>query len=274
MPDAILTTFLNCLQTDEGKMRLAACMYSPVQQALTSLSVARKYFQIKLLRDGELPTFEISNDANLVLIGEGQNITLPLPPRSNRKIYLEIFEIQSNFSLRFSEVRQLETVPRIEQHFATDFAERENELFFDLLTYVCNHCEKDIIVTSKEMYDNIVKDFDLILMNKVDENNDGLISMNIVNEDSNEGHIFKLDDKVYFYTGLTTEENTFYAFKNIVGGLPVRVGACMPSDDPENLRIGFTCFEQIGMGLFGCECVRIIDRKDFNKTSKFSLMIE
>ena len=263
------------ITTPAGRQKLAASMTQPLRLRRDYASVARKAFLVEQLPDGALPIYDKDPDVAAYVVGEeGQNI---VSVTKSRRVIFPLFEIASNPEIPLTQIkeRRFDLIERAQELGKAQIQAAEDERAFAILDAVATQgfdnvaaqTNPDIPVIAPISAALLADAFSLI------ERHDLRVAQMFMNA-RDYTDIRKFGREVYGFedqevlrkSGLMGE---FYGAKIIVsrlvpvgtvylccdaelfGRVPVRTElTVLSADDPKNRLIGFSMFENLGIGAF------------------------
>jgi hypothetical protein len=257
-----------------GRAKLAASMTQPLRLRRDYMAVGRKTFLVEQLPDGALPIYDKDPDVTAFVVGEeGENIIAVTKPR---RVIFPLFEIASNPEIPLTQVkeRRFDLIERAQDLARAQIQAAEDERVFATMDAVATNgfdslgnVNADIPVVAPISGDVLADAYSLI------ERHDLRVARVFMNaRDYADLRKFGRDildietQRDLLKTGLMA---TLWGAQIIVSRL-VPVGtvyvACEPenfgrmfvrteltvlsADDPKARTIGFSCFENIGIGCF------------------------
>lgn len=121
------------LKTPAGRQKLAASMTQPLRSRRDYTSVGRKTFLVEQLPDGALPIYDKDPDVTAFVVGEeGQNILAIQKPR---RVIFPLFEIASNPEIPLTQIkeRRFDMVERAQDLARAQIQAAEDERVFAIL---------------------------------------------------------------------------------------------------------------------------------------------
>jgi len=255
-----------CLQSAQGRLRLAASMTEPLQAQLNSNSFARRFLSMEQLPDGALPAYDKDRGVTAYTIAEdGQNIQAI--SRSNR-VFAPLFEIASNPEISLSQMRQRpsESFNRARQQAFQAIRNMEEEMCLSLLAGMTNSSERNLYTNEQTLSRDVFTEaFSMI------ERSDLRVNHVLMNEnhysemlgwgrefiDAQDHYVRRPDAGVMggiWDATITTSravpagEIYLLAEPQFVGHMPVRTPiTVLSADNPERMTLGWAIFENIGM---------------------------
>jgi hypothetical protein len=260
------------LKTAAGRAKLAASMVQPLRLRRDYTSVGRKTFLVEQLPDGALPIYDKDPNVTAYVIGEeGQNILAIQKPR---RVIFPLFEIASNPEIPLTQIkeRRFDLIERAQDLAKAQIQAEEDTRVFEILDAVAASGFDNIGVTNPDIPAiapltpaNLADAFASI------ERNDLRVARVFCNaldySDIRKWGRDVLDiesQATLLKTGLMA---TVWGAQIIVsrrvpagviyvcaepeffGRIPVRTElSVLSADDPKNRTIGFSCFENLGIG--------------------------
>jgi len=263
------------LMTPEGKMKLAASMQNPLRERLDYEGVFRRAAVVDPLPQGALPYYDRDVDVPAIVIGEeGQT---PETIVKGRRILIPLFELGSNPKIPFTQIkeRRFNLIDRAQDKAKQDIQAVEDDLGFSALTVAAAQINPNtgaafnaaIAVAGSLDRDALADAFAEI------EKHDLRVARLFMNaRDYSDIRKFGRDQldpvtqKSLLATGLMANmwgadiivsrvvpigtvfvctEEKFLAI------MPQRIDlTVLPADDPDSRLIGWSIFEQIGIGVW------------------------
>lgn len=121
------------IQTPQGRAKLAASMTQPLRTRRDYTSVGRKTFLVEQLPDGALPIYDKDPDVTAYVVGEeGQNIMAITKPR---RVIFPLFEIASNPEIPLTQIkeRRFDLIERSQDLARAQIQAAEDERVFSVL---------------------------------------------------------------------------------------------------------------------------------------------
>lgn len=263
------------IQTPQGRAKLAASMTQPLRTRRDYTSVGRKTFLVEQLPDGALPIYDKDPDVTAYVVGEeGQNIMAITKPR---RVIFPLFEIASNPEIPLTQIkeRRFDLIERSQDLARAQIQAAEDERVFSVLDAIAvngfdslaGQTNADIPVVAPisgaVMADAyaLIERHDLrvarVFMNARDYSDIRKWGRDILDIET---------QRVLLQTGL---QATLWGAQIITsrlvpvgtvyvccepehfGRIPVRTElTVLSADDPKARTIGFSCFENLGIGAF------------------------
>ena len=260
------------MKTASGRAKLAASMTQPLRLRRDYTSVGRKTFLVEQLPDGALPIYDKDAGVTAYVVGEeGQNILAIQKPR---RVIFPLFEISSNPEIPLTQVkeRRFDLIERAQDLAKAEIqAEEDNRVFAVLDSVAANGFDNigasnaDVLagapVTPSDLADAFaeIERWDLrvarVFVNATDYTDIRKWGRDVLDIET---------QATLLKTGLMA---TLWGAQIIVsrrvpvgymyvcaepeffGRIPVRTElTVLSADDPRNRTIGFSCFENIGIG--------------------------
>lgn len=127
------------LKTASGRQKLAASMIQPLRLRRDYTSVARKAFLVEQLPDGALPIYDKDPNVTAFVVGEeGENILAITRPR---RVIFPLFEIASNPEIPLTQVkeRRFDLIERSQDLAKAQIQAAEDGRAFDVLDAVASN---------------------------------------------------------------------------------------------------------------------------------------
>jgi len=260
------------IKTAGGRAKLAASMTQPLRLRRDYTSVGRKTFLVEQLPDGALPIYDKDANVTAYVIGEeGQNILAIQKPR---RVTFPLFEIASNPEIPLTQVkeRRFDLIERSQDLAKAEIQAEEDQRVFSILDSVATSgfdnigaSNTDIPATAPLTPSDLADAFasveywDLrvarVFANAKDYSDIRKWGRDVLDIESQAtllktglmgtvwGAQIIVSRKVpvgYIYV---CAEPEFF------GRIPVRTElTVLSADDPRNRTIGFSCFENLGIG--------------------------
>lgn len=261
------------LETEEGRVALAQAMANPIRTSLDYQGVGRKLLVVDPLPQGALPVYDKDVDAKAFVISKRGQV--PDQIIEGDRIQVPTFEIVSYPQVRFSQVkeRRFNVIDRAQQRAKADIMAVEDEEIFSLidnaassginavtvssgkltreaLTQAFKEVEKhDLVVTKIVMNAQAFADIRAWGQNEFDP-----VTQHEVLQTGLFGHIWTADILI----SKKVPANTVYVLADpeFVGVMPIRQDIqVIPADKPEELRLGWVIYEEIGLGVVNAMAV-------------------
>ena len=266
------------LETDEGRAALASAMANPIRQSLDYQGIARKLLVVDPLPQGALPVYDKDVDAKAFVIPKRGSA--PDQIIEGDRVQVPTFEIVSYPQVRFSQVkeRRFNVIDRAQQRAKSDIMATEDEVVFDLIDAVATDAGKEVVYDTKLTREALTKAFREI------EKNDLVVTKTVMNatafadirswgrDDFDPvtqhevlqtglfGHIWTAD--ILISKKCPMDSVYVLADPEFVGVMPIRQDIqVIPADKPENLRLGWVVYEEIGAAVVNSMAVSKISLK-------------
>jgi len=260
------------MKTAGGRAKLAASMTQPLRLRRDYTSVGRKTFLVEQLPDGALPIYDKDANVTAYVVGEeGQNILAIQKPR---RVIFPLFEISSNPEIPLTQVkeRRFDLIERSQDLAKAEIQAEEDNRVFAVLDAVAANGFDNIGATNADVLAGApVTPSDLADAFAEIERHDLRVARVFVNAtdytDIRKWGRDVLDietQATLLKTGLMA---TLWGAQIIVsrrvpvgyiyvcaepeffGRIPVRTElTVLSADDPRNRTIGFSVFENLGIG--------------------------
>jgi len=255
------------LETEEGRVALAQAMANPIRTSLDYQGVGRKLLVVDPLPQGALPVYDKDVDVKGFVVSKRG--AAPEQVVEGDRIQVPTFEIVSYPTARFSQIneRRFNVIDRAQQRAKSDIMAVEDKEIFKLidsaaeskvnavtvssggltreaLTRAFEEVEKhDLVVTKIVMNAQAFADIRAWGQNEFDP-----VTQHEVLQTGLFGHLWTADILISKKVPL----NTVYVLADpeFVGVMPIRQDIqCIPADQPENLRLGWVIYEEIGLAV-------------------------
>lgn len=257
------------IRTAAGRQRLAASMIQPLRRRRDYTSVGRKAFYVEQLPDGALPIYDKDADVAAYVIGEeGDNIVSVVKPK---RVMFPLFEIAANPEIPLTEIkaRRFDLIERSVDLGNSAIMAEEDKKIFSCMDAVCEDStapNKVITITgnltSAALADGFaaIERHDLrvahIFMNAKDFSDLRKWDRDTLDPDT-QGDLLKTGILgglwgAKIICSRMVEEGTIYVCTEpeFLGRMPVRTDlTILSADNPKARLIGFSMFEQLGIGL-------------------------
>jgi hypothetical protein len=263
------------LKTPQGRAKLAASMTQPLRTRRDYSSVGRKTFLVEQLPDGALPIYDKDPDVTAYVVGEeGQNILAVTKPR---RVIFPLFEIASNPEIPLTQIkeRRFDLIERSQDLARAQVQAAEDERVFAILDSIATvgfdslpgQLNADIPVVAPISGAVLADAFSLIerhdlrvarvYMNARDYADLRKFGRDILDIES-QANLLKtgLMATLWGATLITSRlvpVGTVYICcePEMFGRIPVRTElTVLSADDPKARTIGFSVFENLGLGAY------------------------
>ena len=254
------------LQSEEGRTALAQAMANPIRTSLDYQGIGRKLLMVDPLPQGALPVYDKDVDAKAFVISKRGKA--PDQIIEGDRIQVPTFEVISYPQVRFSQVkeRRFNVIDRAQVRAKSDIMAVEDETILGLIDTASTAVNSEVKVTTgltREALKNAfaqVERHDLIVTKIVmnaqafadirawDRNDVDPVTQYEVLQTGLFGHIWTADILISKKVPL----NTVYVLADpeFVGVMPIRQDIqVIPADKPEELRVGWVVYEEIGMSV-------------------------
>jgi hypothetical protein len=263
------------VKTAAGRAKLAASMVQPLRTRRDYTSVVRKTFLVEQLPDGALPIYDKDADVSAFVVGEeGQNIVSIQKPR---RVIFPLFEIASNPEIPLTQIkeRRFDLIERSQDLGKAQIQAAEDERGFAVLDSVATsgfdtlagQLNPDIAVVAPISPSVLADAFaeverhDLrvarIYMNAVDYADIRKFGRDILDIESQATLLKTGLQATLWGAQIITSRLVPAGFVYVCcepenfGRIPVRTElTVLSADDPKARTIGFSIFENLGIGCF------------------------
>lgn len=258
------------VRTASGRQKIAASMIQPLRNRRDYTSVGRKAFYVETLPDGALPLYDKDADVAAYVIGEeGDNIVSVVKPK---RVMFPLFEITANPQISLTEIkaRRFDLIERSVDKGSAEIMAEEDRKIFAVLDAVCDDPtspNQDIEVVGNLTSSALADGFAAI------ERNDIRVATIFCNakdfsdlrkwdrdtlDTESQAQLLKTGIRYNVWgasivTSRMVPEGTVYICgePEFFGRMPIRTDlTILSADKPENRLIGFSMFEQLGIGVF------------------------
>ena len=263
------------IRTPQGRAKLAASMTQPLRTRRDYAAVGRKTFLVEQLPDGALPIYDKDPDVTAYVVGEeGQNILAITKPR---RVIFPLFEIASNPEIPLTQIkeRRFDLIERAQDLARAQIQAAEDERVFAILDTIATagfdslpaQLNPDIPVVAPlsgavlaDAY-SLIERHDLrvarVYMNARDYADLRKFGRDILDIESQAVLLKTGLQATLWGAQIITSRLVPAGFVYICaepenfGRFPVRTElTVLSADDPKARTIGFSCFENIGIGAF------------------------
>lgn len=263
------------IKSAAGRQKLAASMTQPLRLRRDYLAVGRKTFEVEQLPDGALPIYDKDPDVSAYVIGEeGENIVSITKPR---RVHFPLFEIASNPEIPLSQIkeRRFDLIERAQDLARAQIQAAEDERVFAIMDAIATNgfdsvpggTNPDIPVVAPISGAVLADAFSLIerhdlrvarvYMNSRDYADIRKFGRDILDIESQRELLRTGLQATLWGAQLVTSRlvpvGTVYVTcePTHFGRIPVRTElTVLSADDPKARTIGFSVFEQLGIGAF------------------------
>lgn len=127
------------IKTAAGRAKLAASMIQPLRTRRDYTSVARKAFLVEQLPDGAMPLYDKDANVTAFVVGdEGENIIAVQKPK---RVAFPLFEIASNPEIPLTQIkeRRFDLIERAQDLAKAQIQAAEDTRAFDVIDAVCEN---------------------------------------------------------------------------------------------------------------------------------------
>jgi len=263
------------IKTAAGRAKLAASMIQPLRLRRDYSAVGRKTFLVEQLPDGALPIYDKDPDVTAFVVGEeGENILAIQKPR---RVIFPLFEIASNPEIPLTQIkeRRFDLIERAQDLAKAQIQAAEDERVFAILDSIAvsgfdtlpGQTNPDVPVVAPISPAVLADAFaeverhDLrvarIYMNAVDYADIRKFGRDILDIESQATLLKTGLQAVLWGAQIITSRLVPSGFAYVCcepeqfGRIPVRTEiTVLSADDPKARTIGFSCFENLGIGAF------------------------
>lgn len=261
------------IKTPLGRAKLAASLTQPLRTRRDYTSVGRKTFLVEQLPDGALPIYDKDPDVTAFIVGEeGQNIIAVTKPR---RVIFPLFEIASNPEIPLTQIkeRRFDLIERAQDLARAQIQAAEDERVFAVLDAIATNgfdsipggTNPDIPVVAPISGAVLADAFALIerhdlrvarvYMNARDYADIRKFGRDILDIES-QAVLLKTGLQATLWgaqviTSRIVPAGTVYVCcePEMFGRIPVRTElTVLSADDPKARTIGFSVFENLGIG--------------------------
>jgi len=262
------------IKTPQGRAKLAASMTQPLRLRRDYSSVGRKTFLVEQLPDGALPIYDKDPDVTAYVVGEeGENILAITKPR---RVIFPLFEIASNPEIPLTQIkeRRFDLIERAQDLARAQIQAAEDERVFATLDGVATNgfdslgtenADIPVVapVTGAVLADAyaLIERHDLrvarVFMNARDYADLRKFGRDILDIESQRdllktGLMATLWGAQIITSRIVPVGTVYVACEpEYFGRIPVRTElTVLSADDPKARTIGFSVFENLGIGCF------------------------
>lgn len=265
----IISRYIN---TAEGRAKIAASLTQPLRSRRDYTSVGRRTFLVEQLPDGALPIYDKDPDVTAYIIGEeGQSVQAVTKPR---RVIIPLFEIASLPKIPYTQIkeRRFDLIERAQDLARAEIQAAEDERVFAVMDAVAINgfdsipaVNPDIPVVAPisgailaDAFGSIER-HDLrvnrVFMNAQDYQDIRKFGRDILDIESQavllKSGIMGSIWGAQIITSRLVPAGTVYICTEpeMFGRIPVRTElTVLSADDPITRSIGFSCFENLGIG--------------------------
>lgn len=262
------------IKTASGRAKLAASMVQPLRLRRDYTSVARKAFLVEQLPDGALPIYDKDPNVTAFVVGdEGENILAVSKPR---RVIFPLFEIASNPEIPLTQVkeRRFDLIERAQDLAKAQIQAAEDARAFDVMdavaangfdnlgsAYVNAQVNIGAPLTPTALADAFarIETHDLrvarVFMNALDYSDVRKWGRDVLDIET-QASLLKTGLMATVWGAqiiVTRKVAPGYIYvcaePEFFGRIPVRTElTVLSADDPKTRRIGFSVFENLGIG--------------------------
>lgn len=272
------------LLTPQGKMKLAASMQNPLRERLDYEGVFRRAAVVDPLPQGALPYYDRDVDVPAIVIGEeGMS---PETIVKGKRILVPLFELASNPKIPFTQIkeRRYNLIDRAQDKAKQDIQASEDDLGFSALqvasvqinpntglpfnaiTNAAGSLDRDALADAfaeVEKHDLRVARMFMNARDYSDIRKFGRDQLDPVTQKSllNTGLMAQIWGADIIVSRVVPIGKIFVCTEEkFLAVMPQRIDiTVLPADDPDNRLIGWSIFEQIGIGVWNPRGVGIIN---------------
>lgn len=270
------------MKTAAGRAKLAQSMIRPLRSERDYSSVARKAFLVDQLPDGSLPIYDRDPDVVAYVVGEeGENILSVAKPN---RVLFPLFEIAANPEIPITQIkeRRYDLVTRCQTLAKTKIQEEEDARSFAVMDAAATdptNPNSDILVSAPMIADILadafaeVERWDIrvarVFMNARDYADLRKFDRDTLDIESQAvllrtGLLAVVWGAQIIVTKMVPAGVVYVAGEaELFGRIPVRTElTVLSADDPKNRVLGFSVFENIGIGVHNPKalCRVLVDR--------------
>jgi hypothetical protein len=259
--------------TPEGRAKLAASMQQPLRNRRDYTSVGRKAALVEQLPDGALPIYDKDPEVTAYVIGEeGENILAVTKPR---RVIFPLFEIASNPEIPLTQIRErrYDLIERAQNLAKSQIQAAEDSRLFDVVDAVSVNGFDNLAAVNPQVNANAplnpgnladafaqVEKWDnrvaRVFVNALDYADIRKWGRDVLDIET-QATLLKTGMMATVWGAqiiVTRQVDPGYMYvlaePEFVGRIPVRTElTVLSADDPKARRIGFSCFEQLGIGV-------------------------
>lgn len=267
------------IPTAAGRQRIASSMIGPLRRRRDYTSVARKAFYVHKLPDGMNPVYDKDPTITAYVVGEeGQNIVAVAKPK---RVMFPLFEIASNPEIPITEVKQrnYDLITRSVDLSKSEIQAEEDRKAFavmDALAADPTNPNPAIPITGNLTSNALADAFAAIERSDIRVATVFLNAKDYADLRKWDRDVLDIETQaVLLKTGLMARlwganlivsrivpEGTVYCCgeAEFFGRIPVRTElTVLSADDPKNRMVGFSLFQQIGVGAFNPFALQVLE---------------
>ena len=264
--------------TAGGRQKLASSMIAPLRSQRDYASVGRKAFFVEQLPDGALPIYDKDPEVTAYVIGEeGENI---VSVSKSKRVSFPLFEIASNPEIPLTEIKQrrFDLIERSVDKAKSEINQQEDTKVFGILDALeadPTNPNPTINVAGRltshalaDAFANVTR-HDLrvatIFMNAKDYSDLLKWDRDVLDPNTQEsllktGLMARLWGANIIVSRVVPAGTVYVcAESEFFGRIPVRTElTILSADDPKNRMIGFSIFQQIGIGAYNPLALQVL----------------
>jgi HK97 family phage major capsid protein len=272
------------LLSPQGKMKLAASMQNPLRERLDYEGVFRRAAVVDPLPQGALPYYDRDVDVPAIVIGEeGQS---PETIIKGKRILIPLFELASNPKIPFTQIkeRRYNLIDRAQDKAKQDIQASEDDLGFSALQVASTQINPNTGLPFNAIINaggSLDRDSLADAFAEIEKHDLRVARMFMNARDYSDIRKFGRDQldpitqKSLLNTGLMAQIwgadiiisrvvpiGTVFVCteEKFLAVMPQRIDVTvLPADDPDNRLIGWSIFEQIGIGVWNPRGVGLIN---------------
>jgi hypothetical protein len=256
------------LATPQGLRKIAANMANPVRFRLDYAGIGRKFVIVEQMPDGVPLIFD--KDLPFVpAVKVGKGGAPRMIEMRGKRVQLESFEIAARTKIPYEELytRRYRALERAKDRLIEGMELREDLILFGLLETASGIANVPVGTSGKLEKETLAKGYaqiedNRLVVSSVLMSAFGTASMRRwIFQDIDQLGLQELRETGYlgsiwgadFYVSDQIPDGTVYLMTSpkFLGWMPIRKDTdVIPADDPDNLRLGFTGYELIGLTIF------------------------
>ncbi len=266
------------IRTASGRQKLANSMIQPLRRRRDYTSVGRKAFYVEQLPDGALPIYDKDPNITAYVVGEeGENIVAVAKPK---RVLFPLFEVASNPEIQLTEIkaRRFDLIERSVDLAKSEIqAEEDRKVFAVMDALAADATNPNPIIpvtgnlTANALIDAIanIHRTDVRVANiflNAKDYSDILKWDRDTLDTQTQGELLKTGFMATawgakFIVSRIVPEGTVYVCgePEFFGRIPVRTElTVLSADNPKNRLIGFSIFENIGIGAYNPYALQVL----------------
>lgn len=256
------------LATPQGLRKIAANMANPVRFRLDYAGIGRKFVIVEQMPDG-VPLIYDKDLPSVPAVKVGKGGSPRMIEMRGKRVQLESFEIAARTKIPYEELytRRYRALERAKDRLIEGMELREDLILFGLLETASGIANIPVGTSGKLEKETLAKGYAQIEDNRLSVSSVlmsafGTASMRRwIFQDIDQLGMQELRETGYlgsiwgadFYVSDQIPDGTVYLMTSpkFLGWMPIRKDTdVIPADDPDNLRLGFTGYELIGLTIF------------------------